>query len=823
MEFKEALKEILKIKGSSALEDESTLKLLEDYSAFEEYPVFNSIMSNIIVMKIGKMLQNTFYYSVEDNGHAWGQMKDQLLEGLPCDKIFVDLFLDAIEYAFTGYAYEKGASERNFNSEVEEMLGQVWTDNKGCKYSSDKEKLINGSEVEGAYIVNPETKYIDPYAFQQNSRIERITFPKKLDKIGSHAFQNCSFLNTVDFKDDVSEICECAFGGCASIKEVYLPNGLHKISDGLFSVCTNLLYVHFPQSLTHIGANAFSDCLSLQYIVIPDNVTSIGDFAFKWCKSLYYVVLPSKLSSIGDGVFDNCQKLRYIGIPEGTKSKYTNLMPRYANLFIEYNKNEIENQNIVKKESLGSYYGKESVMEDMLKYNSTKEEVIGFCKGIQGAVVIPDGIQRIGKDAFENCNEITSIYIPDSVDYIGYGAFAGCYNLISVHLPSNLRCIEDSTFNDCRSLKAVNVPPNIERIGHSAFGMCQELKTFLFPESLRIIDSDAFIGCTFESIVLPKGVEELRDFCFCNCHELKRVIIPNTIKSIGARAFSGCENIEEIEIPNSVTEIGTCAFQGCRSLESIEIPNSVSSIGCGAFACCTNLKQIVVSQNNPHFSSINGVLFDKGINKLLQYPIGKGAESYKIPDSIIQIDSYAFAQDALRTEATFVKSVSFPSGLKEIGKEAFMNSKIESVELPDSVTKIGESCFVRCYNMKYLKLSNSLESIPNYAFMDCTKIASLSIPPSVKYIGKSAFLDIYALDIVVIPDTVRTIGASAFGGSTSFKEIHIRYGNPDDIKDNPFGEKHKKECDLFVPIGTKYAYSNHPFFKDYRNIFTEDY
>ena len=68
MEFKEALKEILKIKGSSALEDESTLKLLEDYSAFEEYPVFNSIMSNIIVMKIGKMLQNTFYYSVEDNG-----------------------------------------------------------------------------------------------------------------------------------------------------------------------------------------------------------------------------------------------------------------------------------------------------------------------------------------------------------------------------------------------------------------------------------------------------------------------------------------------------------------------------------------------------------------------------------------------------------------------------------------------------------------------------------------------------------------------------------------------------------------------------------
>lgn len=366
MKFKEALKEILKIKGSSALEDESTLKLLEDYGAFEEYPIFKSIMNNIIAMKIGTMLQNTFYYSVEDNGHAWEQMKEQLLKGLPCDKIFVDLFLDAIEYAFMGYAYEKGASERNFNSEVEEMLGQVWTDNKGCKYSSDKEKLINGSEVEGAYIVNPETKYIDSYAFQQNSRIERITFPKKLDKIGSHAFQNCLYLNTIDFKDDVSEICKCAFGGCASIKEIYLPNGLHLISDGLFSVCTNLLYVHLPQSVTHIGANAFCDCHSLQYVVIPNNVTSIGDFAFKWCKSIYYVVLPSKLTSVGDGVFDNCKNLRYIGIPEGTRSKYTNLMPRYANLFIEYNKNKLEDKSIEKKETLCSYHGQENVTHVVL-------------------------------------------------------------------------------------------------------------------------------------------------------------------------------------------------------------------------------------------------------------------------------------------------------------------------------------------------------------------------------------------------------------------------------------------------------------------------
>jgi hypothetical protein len=106
--------------------------------------------------------------------------------------------------------------------------------------------------------------------------------------------------------------------------------------------------------------------------------------------------------------------------------------------------------------------------------------------------------------------------------------------------------------------------------------------------------------------------------------------------------------------------------------------------------------------------------------------------------------------------------------------------------------------------------------------MDCTKISSLSIPPRVKKIGKSAFLDLYALEYVVIPETVRSIGDSAFGGPTFFKEIHIRFENPNELKTNPFGEKHKSNCDLFVPIGTKYAYSNHPYFKGYKNIITED-
>ena len=362
MEFKEALKEILKIKGISALEDQSTLKLLGGYGAFDEYPVFRSIMESIIAMKAGEMLQNIFYYSVEDKGEAWKDTKQKLVERLPYDEVFMNLFFDDLEYAFMGYAYEKGAFDRDINSDVEEMLGQVWTDDRGVKYSADKKRLINASEITGTYIVNPETEYIDSYAFQQNSKIERVILPKKLKEIGNHAFQVCPYLNRIEFQDGVSEIDECAFGGCA-LTEVKLPNGLHRVSDALFSTCTNLLYVHISKSVTSIGAHAFSDCHSLQYMVIPDNVSTIGNLAFRWCKSLYYVVLPAKLTSVGDNIFDNCKSLRYIGIPKGTKSKFTLLMPQYANLFVEFEQTKSnEKMKIIKNETLSFYQGKTNVI-----------------------------------------------------------------------------------------------------------------------------------------------------------------------------------------------------------------------------------------------------------------------------------------------------------------------------------------------------------------------------------------------------------------------------------------------------------------------------
>ncbi|MBO5706163.1 MAG: leucine-rich repeat domain-containing protein [Bacteroidaceae bacterium] len=140
-------------------------------------------------------------------------------------------------------------------------------------------------------------------------------------------------------------------------------------------------------------------------------------------------------------------------------------------------------------------------------------------------------------------------------------------------------------------------------------------------------------------MVIPDGVESIRDNTFGNCSGLTSVTIPNSVTSIGRFAFEGCHFVTEnfvnnsslsaeenkywgaglhgyetedgllidstnvafcrksaniVTIPNSVTSIGTSAFFGCKGLTSVTIPNSVTSIGYQAFMNCSGLTSVTI-------------------------------------------------------------------------------------------------------------------------------------------------------------------------------------------------------------------------------------
>ncbi len=252
---------------------------------------------------------------------------------------------------------------------------------------------------------------------------------------------------------------------------------------------------------------------------------------------------------------------------------------------------------------------------------------------------------------------------------------------------------------------------------------------------------------------------------FENCSGLTRVTISASVTSIGDFAFWGCGALSEVVIPDGVTYLGDAAFYGCISLISITIPASVMTIGNDALSCPC-LESITVESNNRNYSSLNGVLFDKNKQVLIQYPAG-GASKYEIPNSVTCIGESAFA------ECYDLTSVTIPTCVTNIGNDAFFGTGLTNVTIPDGVTSISDGVFHGCSLLTNITIPDAVTRIGNLAFSGCRGLTSMTIPNCVTNIGDYAFYDCSGLTSVVIPSAVTKIGDYAFYGCSSLGTICI--------------------------------------------------
>ncbi len=330
------------------------------------------------------------------------------------------------------------------------------------------------------------------------------------------------------------------------------------------------------------------------------------------------------------------------------------------------------------------------------------------------------------------------------------------------------------------------------------------------------------------SIVLPTGITTIGSYAFYNCPGLLSVTIPSGVTSIGVYAFASCSVLTSINIPSSVTTIGPSAFYYCTSLTSIVVPASVTTIGLGAFAYCSALLTIDVDPANPSYASVGGVLYDKALTTLIQYPGGRTAQAV-IPASVTTIGSYSF------TSAGSLYSLTIPTSVVTIESSAFANCyNLISINIPSSVTTIGQSAFESCRSLAYVTIPSSVTNIgfdafsycsvmttinvdpanPNYAsidgilydkamtaviqcpggyvgtaiipgtvtiindnaFYDCSSMTAVSIPASVTMIGDSAFYSCQALTSLTIPAGVTTVGYNAFAYCSALTTMTIPSG-----------------------------------------------
>ena len=193
------------------------------------------------------------------------------------------------------------------------------------------------------------------------------------------------------------------------------------------------------------------------------------------------------------------------------------------------------------------------------------------------------------------------------------------------------------------------------------------------PNQVRKIGESAFKGrYMITEVILPDGVVEIEKDAFSFCSNLANIRLPERLLHLRDNAFSYCTQLTEIVLPESIVSIGFRAFCRCTRLKSIYIPAATAEIGSAPFSLCDSLTELRVSDNNPFYRSIDGILYSKDAKKLICYPIGRTDEEFTVPSTV-----------------------------KRIGLSAFSFCKhLRVLTIPDSVTVIEPTAFSGCIRLK---------------------------------------------------------------------------------------------------------------------------
>ncbi len=603
-----------------------------------------------------------------------------------------------------------------------------WPDGSENRYHLFNVITYSLTENKNEVIIN-KLIYKRGYQLTAGYELKSKIYDRFVTIIDESAFKYSNIIHTtIKLPETLREIRASAFEGVAYLTEITIPASVTTFGSTVFANCDNLLTVKFDNNskITKLSNSLFSGCVNLTTINIPQTVTSIGNRTFRYTYDLTEVDLTN-ITEIGDYAF-NLSAIKSINVA-GSYEDYL-----YSSKILTIGAYAFEGcPNLEKFDFKAGLTIGEGAFKDC--YNLTE-------------VVMP-AVESLGSRAFYGCVSLTNVRLGGPFTSIPYQAFYGAGNLMIVNTlwtendfdglfagVTNLRTIGEEAFREA-SLADIILPDSIilDEVGVSAF---LRVKMDTLSLSVNIIGKYAFAGSTLTTVEL-NYVQEMNYGAFNVCDNLHTVNISGTLSIIPERAFNNCVALTTVTYPNTIKTIGSYAFYGCISLTNFELYENLETIENSAFynAKINNIKTI-------------------------------GGEEYTsaiaIPSTVISIGNSAFRSVGL-------DYVEFSgNSLTTIGSYAFENGEFEVIDLPSSVTKIGEGAFRNCRNLKEINLENVI-TIGGLAFI-YTSIDDIKVE-RVQSIGGYAFAYCDELKEVVLPNSLTSIASYVFYGSDNLKVIYI--------------------------------------------------
>jgi hypothetical protein len=202
----------------------------------------------------------------------------------------------------------------------------------------------------------------------------------------------------------------------------------------------------------------------------------------------------------------------------------------------------------------------------------------------------------------------------------------------SYTVPSSVTQVTGFAFTCPKYLQSINFGANVTDLNSSAFGYNGACWSGSVTSEI-VVSGDNPNYSASDGVLFNKSVTNLMFYPYAKTST--SYVVPNTVTSITKISFN--PYLTNITLPNGLTRIDSYAFEG-SALTSVTIPDSVNNYGSFSFWGSRNLQSFTVGEGNSSLKSLDGVIYSKDGTRLREYPGGKGASSFVIPDGVTSTD-----------------------------------------------------------------------------------------------------------------------------------------------------------------------------------------
>ncbi len=655
------------------------------------------------------------------------------------------------------------------------------------------------------------------------------------------------------------------------LTNITIPASVTKIGNNVFESCTYLTSITFEvgSKLNYLGTNCFKGCNKLKSIEIPSGVTNIGNNCFEGCLLLTGIIInnPLTMTSVGTEIFKLITFPITIGINGHTSFDTILFNGIFRTNFITQNPTNPALNSAYYIFPTMLYYpsvdvlGQISYTETPIYANSLTSTSI-TSKVNLGYIKLSDSVVSLGNNCFQGCINMTSIIVGSNsrLTSIGESCFEGLTKITEITIGSNVSYLGTNCFKNCSNLNKLIIknPNSLVSTGTTVFfGKTTPIYFYLvgYTSSNNVINGSGIKSLTLQNPTNPlltsqyyiyatilkyadgsqvyTTKQELYRTDIANKPFITDIILSDNVTKIGdgtngTGVFEGCSMLTNFSINSTskLTSINRNTFKYCTSLTSITFPPSLIYLGSTNFTNCTKLTQINFENplglqviqganifegiTNPIAFKLNGI---KDVSQMVRSVNGiavivqQSPNSYpwKNPD-LLTYDSYSFAlnkttiQSSDITDKTKLLSVSIYSSATKIsdncftdcvkltsallnnssinylGNNAFKNcTSLSNVLFSSSLTYIGTNCFENCNSLKSINLSvlTKMSTFSNAVFYSCRYLTKVTLPTSITSLNRDLFLACDSLSQINFPNSLTYIGRSTFNGCFGLRNIDL--------------------------------------------------